>query len=198
MSIAPELRAPCRIVLLHFYQAARCAAPGPASRAGLCLGRPARRTPGHIPCGPQIRIAHVSRWLRAHGRHRRLRLSSSRLPRPWRPPNVACNRLRRPLTQRPLARVWRLRRRRRRNGVGEPWPAQACALDRIATIPRLPCGHRLGDRRSAATRPRSRRAQGPAGNERLSGIGRRRGVPTERGPTAARNVSARPPPTPTC
>jgi len=42
-------------------KAARCAGRWPGASAGLCLGRPARRTPGRTPQITQIEATHSSR-----------------------------------------------------------------------------------------------------------------------------------------
>ena len=87
----------------------------PGVSAGLSL---AEARPAHA--GPHAGGTRRSRWLmscrpgRGAAVFRGNQLSSSRPPRQWRPsgPSLACDRLRRPLTRRPLARSRRLPGRR--------------------------------------------------------------------------------------
>jgi hypothetical protein len=84
-----------------------CGAASGAPRAGLGLGRPARRKPGHTRRGTHIKTAHTSCWpVQGRGRLPRSRLSSSRPARQWRHcgPSL-CDRLCRPWTRCPLTRI---------------------------------------------------------------------------------------------
>jgi hypothetical protein len=97
----------------------RCAAPRGASRAALSLGGPLARARRQTDSFPQISQGSCVTQPNAAGRRPRSRLSSSRPPRQWRPLRaVACDRLRRPLTRRPLPRTRHLSDRR--TGLARP------------------------------------------------------------------------------
>jgi hypothetical protein len=68
----------CRIKAVLLDQGGSYGAAGPASRAGLPLGRPARRTPGHGCKGTLIKVAHPSRRQAPRSCQPRSPLSSSR------------------------------------------------------------------------------------------------------------------------
>ena len=91
MSIAPELRAPCRIVLLYFYQGGSAALRrGPASAPGSALGGPPGATPGRSgrlpadqPDSPGTCSRYDCRAPRAATRGRAWTASGPASPSPW-------------------------------------------------------------------------------------------------------------------